>query len=1113
MSQAQLDFASDNAHTGFRLALFEWFNWGTFDKAIFSIDLKRENALLTGDIGSGKSTIVDAITTLLVPHHRIVYNKAAGAQGKERTLYSYIVGEYKSIRDENFGTAKAAALRDPSKTFSVLLACFENEGFGEVISLAQFFWIGSGNHVHKFYLCSRSKLSIERDFLGFDDIRKLKKRLRSLPHTSIYDQFRDYSKEFRRAMGIRNEQALNLFYQTVSLKAIGNLTDFIRKHMLEPSNIDEKIDNLTQNFYELGRAHDLILQAKREIEMLTPIDETAKKYASDSKERKHFETMRETLEAWAAKQRIALLEKQLYSLRIEMQKSASKKRALKKEAERLSDEIANIKIQLRINGADRLNDLSEEISRLSETMEKRKESKRRYDELCKSLALHTVKAEHGFFANKEEAKGLINEVEERTRKLQEEMSSNTYLLRKWQEERDEIEHEIEYLRQRRSNIPQHVAKIRDAIAKELGVEADDLPFVGELIRVKHKEWEGAIERVLHGFALSLIVDSNYYESVSDYVEHKHLGGRLVYLKFDNDKKSAIFDPFAPDSLLGKIEVKSDSIYADRLWYMLKERFDIPCVQSLEDFRRRKRAVTIHGQIKSSLTRHEKDDRFKLMDRARWVLGWSNREKLALLEDRLSSIKEKEAFLAKKNQEIQESLDEAVRRRDKLRDLLNFDSFDLINWYSLAKRIEELQKQKLQIEESSDILQTLQSQLQNLEIEHKEITEKRDEIERRLGALEEKIRRYEEDKQRAERTVAASQTLAALEDEITSFIASIDPSEWTLKSFGAQESKIRSALNSEIGRLDKRIMRAREKILSQMKEYIHAFPVISKEFDASVESVEMFQKRLVELKRDNLPRWRKRFKLLLKEKMVQDIIVLQNALERQSSEIVEKIARINDSLREIEYDEGSYIELISEPTRNSEIREFKESLKNAVSGAIGEDNRYDEQKFLQIKALIERFNGREGHSDEDRKWRRTVTDVRQWFEFSAAEKYIADGSQKEYFTDSGGKSGGQKEKLAYTVLASSLAFQFGLEHDRIKSRSFRFVMIDEAFGRGSDESARYGLRLFEKLNLQLLVITPKQKIHVIEPYVKTVHLVHNKDGRDSSVVSMSIEEFQKRQERQ
>ena len=76
--------------------------------------------LLTGDIGSGKSTLVDAITTLLVPAQRIAYNKAAGADSKERTLRSYVLGHYKSERNETSGTAKPVALRDHN-SYSVIL--------------------------------------------------------------------------------------------------------------------------------------------------------------------------------------------------------------------------------------------------------------------------------------------------------------------------------------------------------------------------------------------------------------------------------------------------------------------------------------------------------------------------------------------------------------------------------------------------------------------------------------------------------------------------------------------------------------------------------------------------------------------------------------------------------------------------------------------------------------------------------------------------------------------------------------------------------------------------------------------------------------------------------
>jgi len=98
----------DETLAGFRLHRLEVFNWGTFDKRIWSLNPKWQNSLLTGDIGSGKSTLVDALNTLLVPHHKIIYNKAAGAETKERTLYHYVRGAFKEEKDEVNQSAKSS---------------------------------------------------------------------------------------------------------------------------------------------------------------------------------------------------------------------------------------------------------------------------------------------------------------------------------------------------------------------------------------------------------------------------------------------------------------------------------------------------------------------------------------------------------------------------------------------------------------------------------------------------------------------------------------------------------------------------------------------------------------------------------------------------------------------------------------------------------------------------------------------------------------------------------------------------------------------------------------------------------------------------------------------
>src|SRR5437870_7985689 len=131
--------APDRALTGMRLQRCEVLNWGTFHGVIWCLDLNGDNALLTGDIGSGKSTLVDAVTTLLVPAQKIAYNKAAGAEARERDLRSYVLGHVKSERGDEGYSAKPVGLRD-HKTYAVILGRFRNEAFNQDVTLAQVFW-------------------------------------------------------------------------------------------------------------------------------------------------------------------------------------------------------------------------------------------------------------------------------------------------------------------------------------------------------------------------------------------------------------------------------------------------------------------------------------------------------------------------------------------------------------------------------------------------------------------------------------------------------------------------------------------------------------------------------------------------------------------------------------------------------------------------------------------------------------------------------------------------------------------------------------------------------------------------------------------------------------
>ena len=156
-------------------------NWGTFDEPGLDTQLDGHNGLLTGDIGSGKSTLVDAITTLLVPAQRIAYNKAAGADTRERTLRSYVLGHYKSERNEVTGTVQAGKSAGPN-SYSVILGVFHNAGYDQTVTLAQVFWMKEAHgQPGRFFVAADRELSIAVDFTQFgSDIVAMRKKLRGL---------------------------------------------------------------------------------------------------------------------------------------------------------------------------------------------------------------------------------------------------------------------------------------------------------------------------------------------------------------------------------------------------------------------------------------------------------------------------------------------------------------------------------------------------------------------------------------------------------------------------------------------------------------------------------------------------------------------------------------------------------------------------------------------------------------------------------------------------------------------------------------------------------------------------------------------------------------------
>lgn len=1105
-----LAFTADDRLSGYRLARLEVFNWGTFDRRVWTLDLDGRNGLLTGDIGSGKSTLVDAITTLLVPAQRITYNKAAGADNRERTLRSYVMGYYKSERNEITGAAKPVSLRGRND-YSVVLGVFHNAGYDKTVSLAQVFWMKDlqGQPARLFVGAERA-LSITADFANFGtDLAALRKRLRH-SGAEVHDSFPPYAGWFRRRLGIDNDQALDLFYQTVSMKSIGNLTDFVRAHMLEAFDVAPRIQALIGHFDDLNRAHEAVVKAQRQVELLTPLVADCRQHAELAGGAEHLRTCRKGLRGHFARLKLGLLDARIGELGEEWNRLDAHVQRLGARRDEELTRIDGLKQAINANGGDQLERLAADIRSKEKQRDARREKAAHYGELAAALGEAVPPDDAAFGAQRRQFKASHDEARNRDAELQNALTEHTVALRDGKQAHAELSTEIESLNSRRSNIDSRQIQIRAALCEAIRVDAETMPFAGELIRVRddERDWEGAAERLLHGFALALLVPEVHYQAVVEWVDANQLRGRLVYFHIRPRTDRTVPD-LHRDSLVRKLEIKPDSPCCEWLEGELARRFDVACSLTHEQFRRERRAITRAGQIKDPSGRHEKDDRWRIDDRSRYVLGWSNRAKIEALEVKRAQLERQLAGVADEIGKLQSARGTLAAQLDALARLQEFNRFEDLDWASMAAEIAALEDQRKRLEAASDALKELNAQLAALQQQHaategqlQKVRDHRAKVEQRRSDAE-ALRAETADLARAEPVDAAlAATLETLRAEAHGDRA------LSVETCDRREQDVRTSLQARIDAEDAKQKRLGEKIIKAMVAFKEAFKLETAEMDASLEAAFEYERRLAQLQRDDLPRFEARFKDLLNVNAINEIANFNAQLARERETIKDRIARINQSLAAIDYNPGRYIVLEAQSAPDAEIRDFQGELRACTEGAItgSNDAHYSEAKFLEVKAIIDRFRGRDGRTDQDSRWTARVTDVRNWFLFAASERWHEDGAEYEHYSDSGGKSGGQKEKLAYTILAASLAYQFGLEWGAVRSRSFRFVVIDEAFGRGSDESARYGLELFRKLNLQLLIVTPLQKIHIIEPFVASVGFVHNEGGKDSRLRNVPIEEY-------
>jgi len=917
-------FSTSSDKAGFRLQYMEVYNWGTFHNEIFKINPQGNNSLLTGANASGKSTFIDALLTLLVPLKKDrFYNQSSGVEKKgDRSEESYVLGHYGNIQEEGKMSTSTQMLR-AKNDYSVLLASFSNTDF-KTITLFQVRWFGSNGTLNTAFGIAHLELNIEQDFTDFDGKGNWKKRLDKTYNSNsnkkkveFFDGPTLYGERISNVFGMRSIKGLSLFNQVVGVKVLEDLDEFIRTNMLEEykednENAEDKFIKLKSSFETLIDAKTNIEKAKEQIEQLAPINEIAIELSNIQNELKTLNVSKEMAVYWFAKKSVELFTKKLSESEIQLGILNDELGNLRTKETELKDEETDLIVQIKTDEVgNQIEKLKTEIGKLEKLKNSRTIKVDEYNLIAQRIEFSIDPNADTFKKTREAAKIKKNEYQlkigdenENLRKIKNETDS-------LKTQDDDLVKTIQSLLKSKNNISGREAEIREDIIAFVGATKEDVPFYGELIKVREdeKDWELSIEKILHNFALRLIVPEKYYYKVNEYVNRENLKGRIRYDKFERTDylKNFKSKDFSEKSLVNKVEIKSKTIYTDYIEECLSNQFNFNCVESLTEFDRyTEMAVSQNGLIKFRKGKHEKDDRPHISKKENYVLGWDNKEKIAILKKDLLSIQE----LQVSNKKDLTISDKLIKQLGTLRDdcnilFSNYTKYDDIDWQTYASDIQEKEDVKKKLEATNDRVKTLQRQLEKVQKDLKNLSEV--EIWKKgqeIFQLESTITTIEKDlKANIELIKPHGDIDTAVFEKLNPQIINITFSNIAetqinfqketatkIKEFektkGIKESEVRIKINA--------FKQPDENITKRFKDW--RSDVSGLPDSANLDLLEAYQTFYVKLIKDDLMRFEKKFNEYLQETITNKVGDFRMFFENWSDSIKENIRLLNESLK-------------------------------------------------------------------------------------------------------------------------------------------------------------------------------------------------------------------------
>ncbi|MBA5845550.1 ATP-binding protein [Gordonia amicalis] len=1072
----------------YHLSRLQLINWGVFD-GYHSIPFSSNGSLITGSSGSGKSSLLDAISLAFLPDHRRNFNAsgdatAAGSSSGKRTVGKYVRGAWGERRDGTNAHREIMYLRGTGPAWAAIAVTYTSTS-GTAITGLVLKWLAAGKmtDAHSSYFI----------YDGDADIVEACNEWAAANYNSA--KFRDrgwrggpgegkYLSTLYSLIGIRgSDAAQQLLGKAKSLKSVGGLAQFVREFMLDAPTSIVGISDALEQIDPLVEARELLDVARRKRTILGNIEEVHERYASESATFSVLDTIDSTtIRSYVNNLRIRNAQPEVADLDDQITRLDGDLAALTTQHDQLRQDHSLLLARIATSTGD-LAPLREQLGGAQKLSTEVTARRNAYEDKVSALGFSPPTNAEGFWSLREE---LIEEATKIDGQLEAGRAHYAEALAREvaaRSRRDTAQEELGRVEQAGSALPRTEHEMRRVIAHALQIDESELKYVAELVELDPDEerWRLAVEKVLRNAGLRLLVPDKHFRSALRFVNSHDMRGRIQL----HQAETRPMPDVEPGTLASKLRsVDPGHLCAAEAMTVLAKLGNHMCVDNPGEFSQYAKAVTDQGLRKDSAKLAVKDDRQQLR-RSQYIFVGDVESKITALRDELAY--EERVFEDAREEcaELDRERSTKEKRRDAYRRVCEqFTQWNEIDVDSVDDRVDQLTDQyDLLIEENPDV-EALQRKAEDLweQVRHaisqaalvKDKIARQDERRTQLLDLIDRLKPEDVPAQ-------AEKTLDGFREDLSATLDVLNPEPYRqeiVKAAGRERDRMRS---------DAR--RSRDELARILDTYDEEFPDAipndSDDFDERIHDYVAVCRRIDERE---LPSAYERMRRLITEQAPGAILGLHMAADAEERRIVEQIERVNTGLGAVAFNRGTRLRLVPGRKKLAAVEELTEKARQisnrATAVSFGDEQAILEQ-YSDILLLRERLAG---NTPEDRQWTRDALDVRNRFDFYCEEHDAESGETIRTYSNAGDNSGGEQEKLMAFCLAGALSFNLASPHGNDNRPIFAQLMLDEAFSKSDPQFAQQALSAFRKFGFQLIIVATVQNTSTIQPYVDNVVMV-------------------------